>query len=89
MKPQTDQTAANEENVASFAEAWIETSSSSKISFLAGVASFAEAWIETPQFVCCHQATNVASFAEAWIETHKEELTRFYGCRRLLRGGVD
>ena len=55
--------------VASFTDAWIETSLV-YVSFIAGnVASFTDAWIETirRQHYCYRQ--KVASFTDAWIET--------------------
>ena len=55
--------------VASLAEAWIETRADDRGNPKPGVASLAEAWIETFIFWMMKEINNVASLAEAWIET--------------------
>ncbi len=56
-------------NVASLAEAWIETRKQSHDEYLELVASLAEAWIETDENKEEIKGVIVASLAEAWIET--------------------
>jgi hypothetical protein len=62
------------EDVASFAEAWIETPGSRRSCPPDDVASFAEAWIETHRAADDRGGLGVASFAEAWIETAPAQL---------------
>ena len=60
--------------VASFTDAWIETSVHGTSCVGRVVASFTDAWIETlvsPVFL--HKG-NVASFTDAWIETESVTL---------------
>ena len=57
------------EVVASFTDAWIETSSSIRGVRSAGVASFTDAWIETLEAEARQAHVPVASFTDAWIET--------------------
>ena len=56
-------------NVASFTDAWIETSSIYIYFFIARVASFTDAWIETALSSVNTEQAMVASFTDAWIET--------------------
>ena len=59
-----------ENYVASFTDAWIETSDNAiKMSGLE-VASFTDAWIETRSHPFEHGCRQVASFTDAWIETY-------------------
>ena len=56
--------------VASFTDAWIETSLPSVVACTPGeVASFTDAWIETYIYSIYRKMENVASFTDAWIET--------------------
>ena len=57
--------------VASFTDAWIETTRIRNIPFPRLVASFTDAWIETvlPKWLTYRE--RVASFTDAWIETSK------------------
>ena len=55
--------------VASFTDAWIETSFVMIIANPLEVASFTDAWIETPVRERISSAERVASFTDAWIET--------------------
>ncbi len=55
--------------VASHAEAWIETTAMASGAFRRAVASHAEAWIETYAWTLVSNTNPVASHAEAWIET--------------------
>ena len=62
--------AFHKHGVASFTDAWIETSYSFPIHQLRNyVASFTDAWIETKMKAFLSQYINVASFTDAWIET--------------------
>ena len=57
--------------VASFTDAWIETSNLVGAVMLYDVASFTDAWIETSNLVGAVKLYNVASFTDAWIETRQ------------------
>ena len=56
-------------NVASFTDAWIETSNTSAAFTTSTVASFTDAWIETKPDIEKRNHPGVASFTDAWIET--------------------
>ena len=58
--------------VASFTDAWIETSVKDVIIVEGLVASFTDAWIETVKSGWLREWKEVASFTDAWIETDKE-----------------
>ena len=83
-------TPPSQEEVASRAEAWIETRDGESGRRLAGVASRAEAWIETEYLPRWRGTVWVASRAEAWIETLRP-FGNLAGVlpRRLPCGGVD
>ena len=55
--------------VASFTDAWIETTFTIERYAFTVVASFTDAWIETAHFSRLRGLQNVASFTDAWIET--------------------
>ena len=55
--------------VASFTDAWIETSKYSLSFSKFAVASFTDAWIETTSIISKARCAVVASFTDAWIET--------------------
>ena len=74
--------------VASLAEAWIETPRKIWALITSGVASLAEAWIETSSYKPRSHVSQVASLAEAWIETRIGLGSSCFLCR-LPRGGVD
>ena len=62
--------AFHKHGVASFTDAWIETSDVFMMTIFISVASFTDAWIETfifDRFLC---NLLVASFTDAWIETY-------------------
>ena len=60
----------SQSEVASFTDAWIETSQNTEIEPSELVASFTDAWIETTFFVSwIAYLCGVASFTDAWIET--------------------
>ena len=61
--------AFHKHGVASFTDAWIETSLSPAICDTIFVASFTDAWIETGILRTCFRMRCVASFTDAWIET--------------------
>ena len=77
------------QEVASRAEAWIETTVGSDQVQQHAVASRAEAWIETILRNQGPLLLGVASRAEAWIETFDEIDGSAVGGRRLPCGGVD
>ena len=76
-------------DVASRAEAWIETACSWRICASSNVASRAEAWIETVMLWIITPVSLVASRAEAWIETPSGPDMASPNARRLPCGGVD
>ena len=55
--------------VASFTDAWIETTTAKESTSTASVASFTDAWIETQNLHTQLYDYPVASFTDAWIET--------------------
>ena len=55
--------------VASFTDAWIETTDVRAALDALAVASFTDAWIETSNLLAIRDARHVASFTDAWIET--------------------
>ena len=55
--------------VASFTDAWIETSIAYNDLLTMNVASFTDAWIETGSISAQINSLIVASFTDAWIET--------------------
>ena len=55
--------------VASFTDAWIETTPFYSVYNTTDVASFTDAWIETISVFCDEESIVVASFTDAWIET--------------------
>ena len=55
--------------VASFTDAWIETTKGQVFKKLEIVASFTDAWIETTTGSISGVYQTVASFTDAWIET--------------------
>ena len=55
--------------VASFTDAWIETTREGLPTQNQYVASFTDAWIETYRRIYRRQVGIVASFTDAWIET--------------------
>ena len=57
------------EIVASFTDAWIETSVVIHRLYVFLVASFTDAWIETKARIMKARKREVASFTDAWIET--------------------
>ena len=69
LKPWHGPDPARPGDVASRAEAWIETDMEALAAAVAAVASRAEAWIETPSQIQRYFSGSVASRAEAWIET--------------------
>ncbi len=75
--------------VASRAEAWIETREHVFLVLYGRVASRAEAWIETPPHASSGSPAAVASRAEAWIETRRWPRDWEQSIGRLPRGGVD
>ena len=56
-------------SVASFTDAWIETTAHKKAKTKNPVASFTDAWIETALMSRKKDTLSVASFTDAWIET--------------------
>ena len=75
--------------VASRAEAWIETKPFTEDNATVTVASRAEAWIETIITAQKRAKTVVASRAEAWIETSRAFPLPTNWAGRLPCGGVD
>ena len=71
--------------VASFTDAWIETSSCQASYYASSVASFTDAWIETPQQGIAPLVGLVASFTDAWIETDRESARSELLCRIFYR----
>ena len=71
--------------VASFTDAWIETSTQVESALVKLVASFTDAWIET--FVLCSNKMKraVASFTDAWIETLKANYGKSHRRSHLLQ----
>ena len=59
--------------VASFTDAWIETTNDNEWGKTTNVASFTDAWIETLKSSLSNGNT-VASFTDAWIETFNPSL---------------
>ena len=59
--------------VASFTDAWIETTREGLPTQNQYVASFTDAWIETYRRIYRRQVGIVASFTDAWIETGLQE----------------
>ncbi|GAC40775.1 hypothetical protein PPOP_0102 [Paenibacillus popilliae ATCC 14706] len=58
----------SDDGVASYADAWIEITSSGPGSDLKIVASYADAWIEMSIPCLMYSISTVASYADAWIE---------------------
>ncbi len=75
-------------SVASLAEAWVETTTSTTTAVNRGVASLAEAWVETHRGSAQRGRKHVASLAEAWVETRSQLETQERRLGRLPRGGV-
>ena len=63
--------AFHKHGVASFTDAWIETSKDFLVEEADKVASFTDAWIETFTGYAEDGYPIVASFTDAWIETKK------------------
>ena len=59
------------QEVASFTDAWIETTNQKCLITLNYVASFTDAWIETLDLLTLIWYISVASFTDAWIETQR------------------
>ena len=74
--------------VASFTDAWIETTGSKVWWRSAYVASFTDAWIETWSCKCYLSIIEVASFTDAWIETVMSRL-KDAGLSRIFYRCVD
>ena len=89
MKLQTAHDLGWGSEVASRAEAWIETRRGRGRLLSLEVASRAEAWIETSLQMLRRLSPPVASRAEAWIETRRLRATSSSWPGRLPRGGVD
>ena len=72
-------------DVASFTDAWIETSLTKTVNAYLFVASFTDAWIETdrPETTT---SSKVASFTDAWIET---PMVSFYPSQSLVASFTD
>ena len=68
-------------SVASFTDAWIETTSTATTVKVPLVASFTDAWIETVKLSRISHMEIVASFTDAWIETLEERIRLFLGGR--------
>ena len=64
--------AFHKHGVASFTDAWIETSFAALSRVWRVVASFTDAWIETRALAIFPEKMVVASFTDAWIETQEE-----------------
>ena len=62
--------AFHKHGVASFTDAWIETSEVIQRLYVCFVASFTDAWIETVMSMLISVISSVASFTDAWIETN-------------------
>ena len=71
--------------VASFTDAWIETSARLARSLLAYVASFTDAWIETFTVNNRRAYPKVASFTDAWIETYFRSREQYLKSSHLLQ----
>ena len=72
LKQTQQQKAHHEHHVASFTDAWIETSFAALSRVWRVVASFTDAWIETRALAIFPEKMVVASFTDAWIETQEE-----------------
>ena len=75
--------------VASFTDAWIETTLILSYCICLGVASFTDAWIETWLCMLTYNQASVASFTDAWIETGGWQPMICVLGRRILYGCVD
>ena len=71
--------------VASFTDAWIETFWIVILSKYPIVASFTDAWIETHHLLCNLPLKVVASFTDAWIETFDLESVEHHDTSHLLQ----
>ena len=71
--------------VASFTDAWIETTRKPGMSVEGKVASFTDAWIETVYAYRCPNQQGVASFTDAWIETATITFATTAGGSHLLQ----
>ena len=71
--------------VASFTDAWIETSTKKGCGKKDIVASFTDAWIETAMQNPHFARTDVASFTDAWIETTRKPGMSVEGKSHLLQ----
>ena len=76
-------------DVASYADAWIESFVSAAGENILIVASYADAWIESPFSFQFDGFIRVASYADAWIESLLILITLLIKFGRILRGCVD
>ena len=77
--------AFHKHGVASFTDAWIETSEVIQRLYVFLVASFTDAWIETGLEVPPELRVDVASFTDAWIETHFKDILKIQSLSHLLQ----
>ena len=71
--------------VASFTDAWIETTRMEYALTIDAVASFTDAWIETISEGVTDKPEIVASFTDAWIETLDLKQDEGEGMSHLLQ----